>query len=128
MLFFQFFFYFFFIKNNTTSMKTQVYRRHLEVGYKYEWAECNPALTETVYEGTITTDVENNRVNLGRGKVIEVRYYTENPCEYVGRFVKETRTGYGDGGMCMAHFVLDDGTEKTVKYSYEGTTCFRRAG
>ncbi len=59
-------------------------------------------------------------VYLGRG---EHKYFSINEPRYVGKFVREVRTGWGDGGSTTAIFD-DNGKENRVEYSYEGNTCF----
>lgn len=51
------------------------------------------------------------------------RYFSTNQPRYVGKFVRQERRGYGDGGEVWAIF-NDNGTENRVDYSYEGYTCF----
>jgi hypothetical protein len=58
------------------------------------------------------------------GKQPNQKYFTTNKLEYVGIYVREIRYGYGDGGSCHAVF-NNNGVEKIVPYTYEGTTCFR---
>jgi hypothetical protein len=43
---------------------------------------------------------------------------------YVGRFIRQERYGFGDGGQIYAIFADNNGQERRVRYSYEGNTCF----
>jgi hypothetical protein len=56
----------------------------------------------------------------------ELYFCDRQKLRYVGKYVKETREGYGDSVLCYAHFDLD-GQEVIVQYSYEGKTCFVEA-
>ena len=58
------------------------------------------------------------------GKWPHEMYYTTHPLVYVGKFVKHVYTGYRDNAEHMDVFDRD-GEEVLVKYTYEGTTCFR---
>ena len=51
------------------------------------------------------------------------RYFSSNQPRYVGKFIRQERRGYGDGGEVWAIF-NDNGRENRVDYSYEGNTCF----
>ena len=53
------------------------------------------------------------------------KFYSTNTPRFVGRFIREERYGYGDGGSYFAFFQDDStGAENSVEYSYEGNTCF----
>ena len=80
----------------------EVFRISPEVGKCYEYVEA----TRSVY--------------LGGGNH---RYFSRNKPVYVGTFVRQVRYGYGNGGEVHAIF-NKGGEEITVKYSYEGYTCF----
>ena len=58
------------------------------------------------------------------GNLYQEKYYSTNPLRYVGVYIKEIRYGYGDGESVNAIF-NNNGKEEIVRYSYEGTTCFR---
>lgn len=54
------------------------------------------------------------------------KYYTTNPLEYLGKYVREERSGgiWGDGRSC--DYIFDnDGREKRISLDYEGCSCFR---
>lgn len=51
------------------------------------------------------------------------RYFSTNQPRYVGKFIRQERYGYGDGGEIIDVF-SDNGKEVRVNYSYEGFTCF----
>jgi hypothetical protein len=53
-------------------------------------------------------------------------YYTTQPLVYVGKFVKHISIGYRDNAEHWDVFDKD-GEEVLVKYTYEGTTCFRES-
>jgi hypothetical protein len=51
------------------------------------------------------------------------RYFSTNKPRYVGKFVKQMRQGYGNGGTVWDIF-NQNGKENRVDYTYEGYTCF----
>lgn len=51
------------------------------------------------------------------------RYFSTNQPRYVGKFIRQERYGYGDGGEVIDVF-SDNGKEVRVNYSYAGFTCF----
>jgi hypothetical protein len=92
------------INNGQTIVKeVEVFRLTPEVGKFYKTTTCNR-----------TTGVYPNR-----------KYYSKNELIYVGKFVKILHYGgyCGDGVQPIAYFDMN-GNEVTVKYTYEGTTCF----
>jgi hypothetical protein len=58
------------------------------------------------------------------GKFPNEIYYTTYPLVYVGKFIKHVSIGYRDNAEHWDVFDKD-GEEVLVKYTYEGTTCFR---
>lgn len=52
------------------------------------------------------------------------KYYTTNPLQYVGKWIRSERWGYGDGSGGAEYFENENG-ETRIEYTYEGTTCFR---
>ena len=75
-------------------------------------------------EGKCYEHIEATRSQYIRGG--NRRYFSTNQPRYVGKFIREERSGYGDGGQVWAIF-NDNGTENRVEYSYEGNTCFIEA-
>jgi hypothetical protein len=51
------------------------------------------------------------------------RYFTSRPMQYMGEFKRTERNGYCDGSKVWSIFV-NQGVERMVEYTYEGTTCF----
>ena len=51
------------------------------------------------------------------------KYYTTNPLQYVGEFVKHFQQGWADGAQHWDIFT-NNGKDEIVHYTYEGTTCF----
>ena len=83
--------------------ETQVYRlTKLEVGISYLFA------LRTRKEGIHPNET----------------YFTTNELEFVGKYVRSERWGYGDGGG-GAEIFDNDGIEVRIVYTYEGTTCFK---
>jgi hypothetical protein len=76
-------------------------------------------------EGKCYEHIEATRSQYMRG-MANRRYFSTNQPRYVGKFIREERSGYGDSGQVWAIF-NDSGTENRVKYSYEGNTCFIEA-
>ena len=72
-------------------------------------------------EGKCYEHIEATRSQYIRGG--NRRYFSNNEASYVGKFIREIRRGYGDGGEVWAIF-NDNGKENRIKYSYEGHTCF----
>lgn len=57
------------------------------------------------------------------GRWPNVRYYTTNPLQYVGKYVRSERWGMGEGSG-GAEIFNDNGTENRIELDYEGKTCF----
>ena len=76
-------------------------------------------------EGKCYEHIEATRSQHMRG-MDNRRYFSTNQPRYVGKFIREERSGYGDGGQVWAIF-NDNEKENRVKYSYEGNTCFIEA-
>jgi hypothetical protein len=81
--------------------ETEVFFITPEQGKCYNYAEA----TRKVIQGL------NNR-----------KYFTTNPLEYVGKFVRHEQRGQGNGADHWYIFNLN-GTEKKIPLSYEGNTC-----
>ena len=58
------------------------------------------------------------------GKYPDDKYYTTNSLQYLGKYIKSERYGYGDGGGGAEHFD-NNGVKIQIVYDYEGRTCFR---
>lgn len=58
------------------------------------------------------------------GKFPNTRYFINSPPRYVGLFIKREEGGCGDGSWRIDYF-QDNTKIIPIKYSYEGTTCFR---
>ena len=58
------------------------------------------------------------------GKWPNERHYTTNKLEYLGKWVRQERWGYGDGSSGSEIF-NNEGEEKMIVYDYAGNTCFR---
>lgn len=50
------------------------------------------------------------------------KYFTTNPLEYMGKFIKGVSDGWGDGAHYYEVYDLK-GTEKKLDYDYDGNTC-----
>jgi len=50
-------------------------------------------------------------------------YTTKGELQYLGKWIKQERWGYGDGGGGAEYFD-DNGKETRIVYDYAGTTCF----
>jgi len=59
------------------------------------------------------------------GRYPDEKYYTTNTPEYVGKFMIQIRTGYGDGIQVVDIFENEKGEKVNVYYTYEGTTAYR---
>jgi len=51
------------------------------------------------------------------------KYYSTNELHYVGKYIRHASCGYHDSAEHYAIFD-NNGVEKIVHYTYEGTTCF----
>lgn len=51
------------------------------------------------------------------------KYTTTNPLQYVGKYVRTERMGYGNGGSVWEIF-NNNGKEEKVELDYYGKTCF----
>jgi len=79
--------------------------------------------TDKCYEFALSTRKE--------GKYPNEKYFTTNPLQYAGKYLRSNRGRGGDGGAPAE--IFDDGTvnengtvnEKKVYYDYDGLTCFR---
>jgi hypothetical protein len=73
--------------------------------------------TDKCYEFALSTRKE--------GKYPNEKYFTTNPLQYAGKYLRSQRGRGGDGGAPAE--IFDDGTviEKKVYYDYDGKTCFR---
>ena len=58
------------------------------------------------------------------GRWPNARHFTTNPMQYVGRYVRSNRWGYGDNGG-GAEVFNNNGTEVTITLDYAGTASFR---
>lgn len=58
------------------------------------------------------------------GKWPNEKYYTTLPLTYVGEFMYHSSTGYRDNASHQDTF-NHNGEKVVVRYTYEGTTCFR---
>ena len=58
------------------------------------------------------------------GKWPKQKHYTTNPLQYVGKYVRSERWGYGDGSGGAEIFNLD-GKQVRIELDYEGRTCFK---
>lgn len=60
------------------------------------------------------------------GKYPDEKYYTINKPKYVGKYLKQLRSGYGDGCSIVDLFLNDETKEEVcVPLSYEGRTSYR---
>ena len=59
------------------------------------------------------------------GRYPDEKYYTTNTPRYVGKFMIQIRTGYGDGVQVVDIFENEKGEKVNVYYTYEGTTAYR---
>ena len=59
----------------------------------------------------------------GRWEDKNERYYTTRPLLYVGKHLRHIQEGYGDWAFHRDIFQIEN-VEKTVDYTYEGTTSF----
>jgi hypothetical protein len=90
--------------------ETEVFSLTLKVGKCYEYAEATRE---------------------GRGSEGTMRYFTTNPMQYVGRFVRTEQTEEENGGQLRSIFIDNNGMEHRVYYPYGGNTpyggtpCFR---
>jgi hypothetical protein len=68
--------------------------------------------------------IEATRVEyVGKKGDLQSKYYSKNQPAYVGKFLRMETYGERDGSDTYAYFD-DNGKKNTVKYSYEGMTCF----
>jgi hypothetical protein len=88
-----------------SEQEIEVYRSKLEVEKYYETAE---------YTKKTGSWFQQN----------EKYFTTVNKLNYVGKYIKTERIGWGDGGRVWEVFD-DNGKKIIVEYNYEGTTCFR---
>jgi hypothetical protein len=58
------------------------------------------------------------------GKYPNEKYYTTNSLQYLGKYIKSERCGYGDGSGGAEYFD-NNGVQIQIMYDYEGRTCFR---
>lgn len=58
------------------------------------------------------------------GKWPNIKYYTFNPLQYLGKYVKSERWGFGDGGGGAEIFEDENGKITRIEYDYDGFTCF----
>jgi len=59
------------------------------------------------------------------GTYPNVKYHTTNTPRYVGKFIVQIRTGFGDGTQVIDIFENEHHQKVNVYYTYEGTTAFR---
>lgn len=59
------------------------------------------------------------------GRYPDEKYYSTNEPKYVGEFMVQIRTGYGDGMQVVDVFKNEKGERVNVYYTYEGTTAYR---
>lgn len=59
------------------------------------------------------------------GRFPDEKYYTIHTPQYVGKFVVQMRSGYGDGVQVVDIFENEKGEKVNVYYTYEGTTAYR---
>lgn len=57
------------------------------------------------------------------GRWPNVKYYSTNELQYVGKFIENRSEGYRDNATHWAVFD-NNGIEVIIYYTYEGTTCF----
>jgi len=88
-----------------SEQEIEVYRSSLEIGKYYETAE---------YTKKTGSWGERN----------EKYFTTVNKLNYVGKYIKTERSGWGDNFRVWSIFD-DNGKIINVDYNYEGTTCFR---
>jgi len=59
------------------------------------------------------------------GRFPDEKYYTIHTPQYVGKFMIQMRSGYGDGVQVVDIFENEKGEKVNVNYTYEGTTAYR---
>lgn len=59
------------------------------------------------------------------GRFPDQKYYTIHTPQYVGKFMIQMRSGYGDGVQVVDIFENEKGEKVNVNYTYEGTTAYR---
>lgn len=61
-----------------------------------------------------------------QGEYPNIKYFTEGPLTFVGKYThtKMYGGGWGDGRQEHYHFVSDDGKEIVVPCDYNGLLCF----
>ena len=59
------------------------------------------------------------------GRFPNQKYYTIHTPQYVGKFMIQMRSGYGDGVQVVDIFENEKGEKVNVNYTYEGTTAYR---
>jgi len=62
---------------------------------------------------------------MSEGKYPNTRYFINSTPQYVGEFIKREEGGCGDGSWRIDYFRDDNMNIIPIKYTYEGTTCFR---
>jgi hypothetical protein len=68
------------------------------------------------YEFALYTRIE--------GKGLTQKYFTTNKLQYLGKWTKSERWGYGDDSGGAEHFD-ENGTKNTIVYDSDGKTCFK---
>jgi len=85
-------------------------------------------MSTEVYRITPTIDkyYETAEYTQRIGKWPNEKYYTINKPKYVGRYLKQLRSGWGDGSNIIDIFFNDEINEEvSVPLLYEGTTSYR---
>ncbi len=84
---------------------------------EFEIFRITPDVNDLCYEYAESTRIE--------GRYPNERHFTNIPPLYVGRLIQIATGGYGDNRWRTDLFQDNLGDKHTVKYSYEGKTCFR---